>query len=131
MKSCCVLLCLLLAACSGIGAEPDADPCGAGGAIAALYSDAPEAQGPVGADGLGLNARQLPATPSDEAPQARTARDGTRMTVGFPPGTRLVDRLHPDYTVTVGDSGCPAQAGQGCLDATLPAHTARILAPDL
>ncbi len=78
---------------------------------------------------LNLDARHLPASPSDQAPAARSARDGALMPVGFAPGTRLVDLLHPDYAVTVGDSGCTAAAGQGCLDATVPAHAARILAP--
>ncbi len=62
------------------------------------------------------------------AGERRTRGGGSTMPVGFPPGTTLVDLLAPETRFVVESSGCGVQPGGGCVEITVPARQARLLA---
>jgi glycosidase len=62
------------------------------------------------------------------AASSRTSRGGSSMAVGFAAGTRLTNLLAPAAPLVVQASGCTAASGEGCLDVTVPAHSALVLA---
>ncbi len=60
--------------------------------------------------------------------QVSETSDGTQsMAVTATPGTTFTDALDSSYTATVTSGGCPAKAGQGCLNVSVPSRGVRLL----
>ncbi len=62
-----------------------------------------------------------------ENTDSRTSRDGSTMSVGFAPGTTLVDLLDDEFSYTVQSTGCQPDPGEGCAEIAVPDRAARLL----